>query len=390
MSAPNSYGGSTELTFPSTGYFRVEKAADRWWLVDPDGGAFITVGLNHADESNLKYPHNAEVWKKKYGSREKWIRDGVVKDLKDWGFNTIGWTQEYISGDWGVALDWFGDPIDLGHSTTGWSAADFKTADMPYVLQLRVEQIEDWNGYPAFRDVDSRDFDVYCDYLARSVCFDHAESKNLIGYFLVDIPAWLPHASGADFPQLKGLDEAARNEKLFNVATKYYQTITKHIRKYDPNHLILGDRYNGNKGIPAAVLQAMKPSVDVLSVQYFTAPNEESRRQMRDDLARWHEETAKPVIIADIGNWAPTELNPNRVSGIDDQRGRGEDYAAAINWVIGEPWFLGWHWCAYVENTGRGWGVKDPWDEPYHDFVEPVTEFNKSVYQRAIRPDATE
>src|SRR5579859_4542722 len=308
MSAPNSYGGSTELTFPSTGYFRVEKAADRWWLVDPDGGAFITVGLNHADESNLKYPHNAEVWKKKYGSREKWIRDGVVKDLKDWGFNTIGWTQEYISGDWGVALDWFGDPIDLGHSTTGWSAADFKTADMPYVLQLRVEQIEDWNGYPAFRDVDSRDFDVYCDYLARSVCFDHAESKNLIGYFLVDIPAWLPHASGADFPQLKGLDEAARNEKLFNVATKYYQTITKHIRKYDPNHLILGDRYNGNKGIPAAVLQAMKPSVDVLSVQYFTAPNEESRRQMRDDLARWHEETAKPVIIADIGNWAPTEL----------------------------------------------------------------------------------
>ena len=390
MSALNSYGGSTELTFPSTGYFRVEKAADRWWLVDPDGGAFITVGLNHADESNLKYPHNAEVWKKKYGSREKWIRDGVVKDLKDWGFNTIGWTQEYISGDWGVALDWFGDPIDLGHSTTGWSAADFKTADMPYVLQLRVEQIEDWNGYPAFRDVDSRDFDVYCDYLARSVCFDHAESKNLIGYFLVDIPAWLPHASGADFPQLKGLDEAARNEKLFNVATKYYQTITKHIRKYDPNHLILGDRYNGNKGIPAAVLQAMKPSVDVLSVQYFTAPNEESRLQMRDDLARWHEETAKPVIIADIGNWAPTELNPNRVSGIDDQRGRGEDYAAAINWVIGEPWFLGWHWCAYVENTGRGWGVKDPWDEPYHDFVEPVTEFNKSVYQRAIRPDATE
>src|SRR5829696_5362411 len=120
----DSYGGCEKWKFRATGYFRLERASDRWWLVDPDGNGFLTVGLNHIDESNLKYPHNADIWKKKYGSREKWIREGVVKDLKDWGFNTIGWTQEYISGDWGVALDWFGDPIDLGHSTHGWSAAD--------------------------------------------------------------------------------------------------------------------------------------------------------------------------------------------------------------------------------------------------------------------------
>jgi hypothetical protein len=376
----DSYGGCEKWKFRATGYFRLERASDRWWLVDPDGNGFLTVGLNHIDESNLKYPHNADIWKKKYGSREKWIREGVVKDLKDWGFNTIGWTQEYISGDWGVALDWFGDPIDLGHSTHGWSAADFATANMPYVQQLRVQEIEDWNGHPSFRDVYSRDFDVYCDYLARSMCFDHAESKNLIGYFLVDIPAWLPHASGEDFPQLKGLGEEARNKKLYDVASKYYETITKHIRKYDPNHLILGDRYNGNKGIPSAALEAMKPFVDVLSVQYFTAPTEESRQQMRDDFARWHEQTGKPVINADLGNWAPTELNPHRVSGIEDQAGRAEDYVEAISAVIKEPWFLGWHWCAYLENIGRGWGIKDPWDEPYQDFVSPVKEFNRSVY----------
>lgn len=112
----DSYGGTPKHTFKSTGYFRVDQADRRWFFVDPDGNAFISVELNHADESNLKYPHNWEVWKKKYGSREAWIKNGVVKDLKTWGFNTIGWTQEYISGDWGVALDWFGDPIDLGHS----------------------------------------------------------------------------------------------------------------------------------------------------------------------------------------------------------------------------------------------------------------------------------
>ncbi len=26
--------------------------------------------------------------------------------------------------------------------------------------------------------------------------------------------------------------------------------------------------------------------------------------------------------------------------------------------------------------------MKDPWDEPYADFVGPVTEFNRSVYDR--------
>lgn len=376
-------GGATSASAGGEGFFRVEQRDGRWRLIDPAGRPFVTIGLNHADESNLKYPHNADIWRQKYGSRESWIRDGVVTDMRDWGFNTIGWTQEYVSGGWGEALDWFGDPIDLGHSTTPWSAADLRGADMPYIVQLRVQEMEDWNGYPAFRDVYSEDFDVWCEYLARTICFDHADSPNLIGYFLVDIPAWLPHASGRDFPQLEGLSEVERDAKLFEVATKYYETITKHIRAYDPNHLILGDRYNGNKGIPTAALEAMKPFVDVLSVQYFTSPDDESRQQMRTDLAQWHEITGKPVIIADIGNWTPTELNPHRVSGIADQAGRGEDYVAAIDAVVDEPWFIGWHWCAYVENTGRGWGLKDPWDEPYKPLTDRISAYNKSVADRA-------
>ena len=76
----DNYGGNTEKKFNPTGFFRTERASDRWGLVDPDGAAFISVGLNHADETNLKYPHNWDVWRKKYGSRESWIKDGVVKD----------------------------------------------------------------------------------------------------------------------------------------------------------------------------------------------------------------------------------------------------------------------------------------------------------------------
>jgi hypothetical protein len=355
--------------------FRVENGR----LLDPDGNPFLTLGVNHADETNLKYPRNVDVWRRKYGSRASWIRDGVVADLRSWGFNTLGWTQEYVSGGWGEALDWFGDPIDLGHSTP-WPAADLRSAGLPYVAQLRVQEIEDWNGYPAFRPMGGDkvgDFEVWCDYLARSVAGEHADSPDLLGYFLVDIPAWLPHASGADFPELRGLDPAGRDKKLYDVASRYYETIVTAIRRYDPDHLVLGDRYNGNKGIPEPVLRAMAPFVDVLSVQYFSDPTPEGRIRMRDDLAGWSEQTGgKPVVIADIGNWTPTELNPHR-TGLPSQAARGEDYGAALDAVRGEPWFAGWHWCAYVENTGRGWGLKDPWDEPYRDLVGPVAEHNR-------------
>jgi hypothetical protein len=55
----DSYGGSEDRRFEVTGYSRLELAEDRWWTVDPTGGAFVTVGLNLADESNLKCPHSA-------------------------------------------------------------------------------------------------------------------------------------------------------------------------------------------------------------------------------------------------------------------------------------------------------------------------------------------
>lgn len=365
-------------------FFGLANDEGNWTLVDPRGEPFVTVGLNHADETNLKYPHNHDVWRQRYGSRHSWIDQGVVADLRQWGFNTIGWTQEYVTGDWGSALDWFGEPIDLGHSLP-WSAADLQRTQMPYVVQIRVSEIEDWNGHPWFPDVYSEEFDAYCEYLARSICIDHADNPDLLGYFLVDIPAWLPHASGADFAILAGLGERARDIKLYDVAYRYYETITRHIRAVDPNHLILGDRYNGNKGIPRAVLTAMKHFVDVLSVQYFPGPNPRERARMIADLRSWHEYTGKPVILADTGNWTATELNPRRRSSLASQAERGEDYAAMLQPLLDEPWFLGWHWCGYVENTARGWGLKDPWDEPYSDLISTVAEFNRQAVVRRPR-----
>jgi hypothetical protein len=41
------------------------------------------------------------------------------------------------------------------------------------------------------------------------------------------------------------------------------------------------------------------------------------------------------------------------------------------------------HWCSYLENPARGWRIKDPWDQPYADFVEPAK--GEALIQQADR-----
>ena len=84
---------------------------------------------------------------------------------------------------------------------------------MPYFVQLPVMEIQDWNANPVFRDVNGRIFKEWCEYLARSICSVHRDSELCIGYFLVDISAWVKHGSGkGDWPDLEGLSEVEREE----------------------------------------------------------------------------------------------------------------------------------------------------------------------------------
>ena len=39
------YGGWRARTFTATGFFHTVKTPQRWWLVDPDGCAFVLMGV---------------------------------------------------------------------------------------------------------------------------------------------------------------------------------------------------------------------------------------------------------------------------------------------------------------------------------------------------------
>lgn len=373
------FGGCAEITAAPTGFFRTERIDGAWWLISPDGFGFITVGLNHLDDTDLRYPHNFDIWQRRYGSRARWI-EAATTDLRRWGFNTIGWTRQWVSARHHHDIDWV-TPLNLGHGKE-WSSDELRCTGMPYVQQLSVAEIEGWNGNPRWPDVFSSEFDEHCAWLAREYCSRVADDPQLIGYFLTDIPSWLPHASGGNFVGLDGPVPQGHSRDLATIAGQYYSTISRHIRAYDPNHLILGDRYNGNMGIPTEVLHAAAPYIDVLSVQYFAGNDGAGCAAMRDDLAGWSAEVDLPVIVADIGNCAPTSLNSDRDCGLSDHADRGRHYVEAFDSIVAEPWLIGWHWCSYLENTARGWGLKDGYDNAYTDLTDPITAFNHAVYQR--------
>jgi hypothetical protein len=177
------------------------------------------------------------------------------------------------------------------------------------------------------------------------------------------------------------LGDGEREAKIGDFAKQYYKTICAAVKAVDPNHLIFGDRFNGNKGIPDGVLDAMKDHVDVLSVQYFCEPSKDSKIGMVEDLKGWSERCGrKPVLVADIGNWCATEMNPKRKSGLRLQKERGEDYIESGRLLLEQPWCIDWHWCGYIENRGgRGWGIIDPYDEPYTDMTVMMKSCHKEV-----------
>ncbi|MBT3291216.1 MAG: hypothetical protein HN849_02875 [Victivallales bacterium] len=90
------------------------------------------------------------------------------------------------------------------------------------------------------------------------------------------------------------LQPQAGRDELARTAARYYQVAHDAIRRYDPNHLILGDRYEGSALVPNQVLLAATPYMDVMCFQYFRTTGE-----ICADFQRWHELTGKPILLAD-------------------------------------------------------------------------------------------
>ncbi|MFC1715817.1 agarase [Candidatus Poribacteria bacterium] len=330
-------------------FFTVEERAGHWWFVTPDGQPFFSIGMNHIDSAGLRYPECGDIWWEKYGNSEKrWIQEAVAPDLQAWGFNTIGWVQEVVTrGTTNHRHSW------------NFTFEEYQWADMPYCHLLPFTETHQWELETRYPDVFSEDFDEWCDYVARKDCARMAQDPNLIGYFYVDCPAWVHAPSwnpkGPWFDPEKLETESGRKE-LSRMTERYYKVTHDAVRRYDPNHLILGDRYEGKVRLPDEILTAAIPYVDVMSFQYFSTPED-----ICPDFEKWHKLTGKPVLLADASM-------PRRDVA---------KYEPMIRALRELPCCVGWHLCgAYLKNRCRGYGFRDEQGNAIEPLVSAVTKAN--------------
>ncbi len=342
-----------------TGYFGLSKQEGHWWFLDTGGERFFSLGMNHIDSATLRYPDNIEIWKSKYGSSQKrWLEESVAPDLRNWGFNTIGWTQEVIIRS-----------STIHRHSQDFNYEEYQWANLPYCHMLPFTEAHQWELETRLPDVFSHDFETWCDCVAREHCAAMADDPKLIGYFYVDCPTWV-HARR---PDLKGpwfdpelLESKSGRQKLYELASRYYRVTRDPIRRYDSNHLILGDRYEAMRLLPDEILRAAVPYVDVLSFQFFSEPDE-----IRSRFETWHMLTGKPILLAD-----------SCVPGRHDESSSAASMYPAMLKVLRElPCCIGWHYCGgYLKNRVRRSGFRDEHERLINpQFIEAVRRANRQT-----------
>lgn len=263
-----------------TGFFHVEqindKGVQRWWIVDPLGRGFVLQGIDHVkydgfrDGETKKWPHR-EANKKLFPNVLDWETNAVSR-LKQWGFNVMAGGPGQIKNNhsnsfvnaWGLKMGLrlcWADKVDK---------------------DLWITPSNEYGHCSAFPNVFNPDFAAHCDAVAKANCPRHRGNPWMFGYFLDNELAWWGIKSKPRDPT--GLFEAAMNLEethtakialrkflkdrgvtgeagyddkiafLELIAEKYFSITTAAVRKYDPDHMILGVRFAGLAGAPHEVI----------------------------------------------------------------------------------------------------------------------------------------
>ncbi len=340
-------------------FYTIEKIGGRWWLIQPGGKPTFSLGLNHIDPATLRYPENVHIWREKYGnSMERWLKESVAPHLRDWGFNCVGWNQEVITRQ----------PTNHRHSRH-FTYEEYQWLDMPYCHQLPFGDFHQWEVETRNPDFFSPGFLEWCDHVAREHCVPLAEDAKLIGYFYIDCPTWLhvreDNAWKGPLFDPKRLDSQAGRAELQALATQYYKVTHDAIRRYDPHHLILGDRYEANAALSMELIDGARGSVDVLSFQDFKDPV--------GHLAQWQRDSGMPVLWADGARGIPVDGGPQL-------RNDGEWWGTQLRGLISNPGCIGAHFCgAYLRNRVRRRGLLSEDETPDREMIDAIRAANRDV-----------
>lgn len=428
--ALDSFGGIKSIPFTPGPFFRTHHDGQRWWLVTPEGNAFLSLGvcvvnpIGDTERGTNQQPYRENVLAK-HGTVENWTAATRAR-LREWGLNTLGaWNTQELRGSVPYTIE-----LSLGAGLWGkGQVPDFFSPEAEAHIHNRAADIDAYANDPYLIGY----------YLDNELpwSFDWRRLPNLFpGY--VAMP---PEAPGKqkllEFFKERyqtperfaavwacGLNDWSEIEKLKDIvpvdlikaqedreafvlliARRYFKLTTEAVRAKDKNHLILGCRLIWILA-PKPVVQACGEYCDVVSINYYESGlvgnmllwfSKLGSMRISPDLTfkAFHTLTQKPLLITEFGFRGMDSGMPNTYPPpivlqptVATQRGRANKFEECATTWMAQPYFLGYHWFEYMDEPKGGrfdgengnYGLVNIEDEPYQELVDRFTSVNRRVW----------
>lgn len=222
----------------------------------------------------------------------------------------------------------------------------------------------------------------------------YTKDLNIMAYHLPPIsdPTWEKEVEKILIPLLNPTDHNligyyTDNELKWDLlekdAPKYFSTVHRIIKKHDPNHLILGVRFNNRP--PISVIKASVGFVDAHSIHVY----DNNGKCWKNMFKEIYEITNVPIIVSEFSfiSHDNNSGNKNQIwkgGGIvNSQQARADSYKKLVtslgetSFIIGTEWFQ-WNDEPPSGRKGDGedanFGIVDIKDRPYELLIQSIKE----------------
>jgi hypothetical protein len=425
------YGGLKDKNFGPGRCFRSHNDGERWWLVTPDGGAFLSLGVNNVnpdgdvERGTGRQPYRETV-QKKYEAVDRWTA-ATHERLRAWGLNTVGnWSSGHLRGMMPYA-------VELSVNPGGWGRGkvpDFFDPKVQEQIRQRGAAVDDYVNDPwllgYFLDNElpwAFDYRGYPSLFPGTMAMapETPGKQRLVAFFKERYGAleafskvWDVRLSDwAELARLKNMApvdfvraEADREEFVYLAACGYFKAAAAGIRSKDPDHLILGCRFVCAL-VPGPVVRACGEFCDVVSVNYYEAgPVGASALALTTGISMrlpgdlsfqaFYESAKKPLMITEFSFRGMDSGMPNTFPpgwllqpSVATQQDRADKFEQCVNTWLSKPYFVGYHWFEFVDEPKGGrfdgedgnYGLVNLEDDPYGVLVDRFSRVNRRIWE---------
>ena len=396
----DTWGGYKAHSTTGTGFFTKKKVDGRWWLVDPDGSLFLSVGacciymgtggsvkdldqrmdmleqlpperFIHTDRRSGRRSANYSLWnlERRFGADyEKAALDLTIKRMDKWGINTIGnWSDSKVERTGRKAFTCTMHPAGIDGGLFGLGD--------PYEEGIGERLRQSLSALMA----------------------GYRDNPWLIGYYVGNEPTWLESEQRVCEKLLGGADRAmkralkdwlarhgdtpqTRREFVWDTFDRYLTLVDSVQHILDPNHMNLGYRFSNPHAVNEKVAAICARHFDIMSFNCYAIQPD---HKMMDRLAAW---TGLPMIIGEFHFGAVDRGLGQSLFQVASQHERGQAYRFYVEQGFSHPALVGVTYFTWMDEDILGRFDGENYNCGLIDVTNlPYTEQTQAMMQTASR-----